>query len=64
MKSVSMLRFAFTEGLMTRPILGIQLNTYRTLSAVILFTSAFFFPDLMKEERNKTTSANSKIGFI
>ncbi len=61
---IALILIAFTEGIITKGFLGIQLNNIRLLSAAILFISSFYFADLMKDKKKNQVAAKSKIGFV
>jgi hypothetical protein len=55
---ITLLLYSFTEGIITKPFLGIPIELLRILSAIALLISSFFIVDLLKEEKEK------RIGFI
>lgn len=54
---IALLLYSLTEGIITNPILGIQVELLRLISAVVLLTSSFIVT-LLKEDRDE------RIGFI
>ncbi len=54
---IALLFYSFTEGIIENPILGVQVELLRLLSAIVLLTVSFFVVNLLKEKENR-------IGFI
>jgi hypothetical protein len=55
---IALFSYALTEGIITNPLFGIQIELLRLFTAIVLFVSSFFVVDLLKEEKH------TKIGFI
>ncbi len=54
----ALLFYSFTEGIITNPVLGFQVEVLRIFSAIILFITSLFAIDLLKKEKG------NRIGFI
>lgn len=55
---IALLVYSLTEGIIINPVLGIQVEFLRLLSAIVLLISSFFVVDLLKEDKK------NRIGFI
>jgi len=54
---IAFLLYAFTEGIITKPLWGIKIEILRTFSAIVLLVSSLLIVELLKEEKER-------IGFI
>ncbi len=55
---IGLILYSFTEGFISNPVFGIQVELLRIFSAIVLFISSFFVVDLLKSEKK------DRVGFI